>query len=343
MYRYAAIAALSSIFLTYAIMRIAKKVGIVDRPDNKRKFHRGDVPLLGGVAIFFAFWGPVLYLVFFKPILGVDVIRQQLIAAFIASIILLVLGILDDIKGLSAKLRLSVTFGAIALSVLLGLGLAKVTNPFGGVIFLSELIGSILVFGWLTGMTYTVKITDGLDGLATGIVAVGALLLYFLSSSQKYFQPNVALLSLMFFGAVAGFLVFNFYPAEIFLGESGSLLIGYLLGVLAVISGGKVAIALVAMAIPAFDLGRVIMLRYKIKVPIFEGDRRHLHYRLVDVGIHPAIVTMGYYCVAAFFGFLSLRLQTAGKMLLLLVLLCGIYLLSRYLEMKTGKKYGAEK
>jgi UDP-GlcNAc:undecaprenyl-phosphate GlcNAc-1-phosphate transferase len=343
MFKYAAIAALSSIFLTYAIMRIAKKVNIVDRPDSKRKFHHGEVPLLGGVAIFLAFWGPVLYLLFYNPIFGIDVIKRELIAAFISSIILLVLGILDDIKGLSARLRFGVTLGAVALSVLLGLGLAKVTNPFGGVVFLSELVGSVLVFGWLTGITYTVKITDGLDGLATGIVAVGALLLYFLSSSQKYFQPNVALLSLIFFGAIAGFLVFNFYPAEIFLGESGSLLIGYLLGVLAVISGGKVAIALVAMAIPAFDLGRVIMLRYKIKVPIFEGDRRHLHYRLVDIGIHPAIVTMGYYGVAAFFGFLSLKLQTTGKMFLLLILLSGIYFLSRYLEMKTGKKYGAEK
>ena len=341
MISYASIAALTSMFLTFATIRIAKKLSVVDRPDSKRKFHEGEKPLLGGIAIYISFWVPVFYLLFFHPIFGVNLIKQELLAAFLGSTILLFLGIADDIRGLTPRLRFAVTLVAIALSTIFGLGLAKITNPFGGVIFLSEVVGSILVFGWLAGLTYTIKITDGLDGLAAGIVAVGALLLYFLASSIRYYQPNVALISLILFGAIGGFLFFNFFPAEIFLGESGSLIIGYLLGALAVMSGGKVAITLVAMAIPAFDLGRVILVRFRARLPIFEGDRRHLHFRLVDFGIHPAIVTLAYYVFAAFFGFLSLKMKTFGKVSLLFILLAVIYLLSRYLDKNTTKKYGA--
>lgn len=340
---FAIIGMISSIFLTLFVRKYSQKLGIVDRPDHKRKFHDKNVPLLGGVAIFLAFWIPVGYLIFFNPINGLELVKDKLIAAFIASLILLVLGIADDIKGLTARFRLLVTMFAIAISVVFGLGLSKITNPFGGVLLLSEIIGGGLVFFWLLGMTYTIKITDGLDGLAAGIVAIGSLMLYFLANSHKYYQPNVALLCLIFFGAVIGFLIFNFHPASIFLGESGSLFIGYMLGVLAVISGGKVAIALVAMAIPVFDLARVIIERNRAKVPIFEGDRRHLHYRLVDLGISPAKVTIIYYIFAALFGYLSLKLQTIGKVTILLILVLVMILVSNFLKTESKKNYDPKK
>ena len=334
MYYLAFFGFISSIFFTFLVKGFAEKNRVVDCPDQKRKFHQKSIPLLGGVALFISFWLPVGYLVFLNPVFGIDLIRSKLGAAFIACIILLGVGIADDIKGLPASLRLGITAFAIAISVYLGLGLPKITNPLGGIIYLSELFGGVLVFLWLLGMTYTTKITDGLDGLATGIVAIGSFMLYLLSSSTKYYQPNVALLCLLFFGVCLGFLIFNFYPASIFLGESGSLFIGYLLGVLAVISGGKVAIALLAMAIPVFDLARVIIVRYRLGVPIFEGDRRHLHYRLVDLGLPPALVVSIYFVAAGVFGFLALYLSSIPKLIALMALFVGMGIISHFLPDK---------
>ena len=335
MYSLAVIGFFCSTFFSYLVRKFAQKNQILDHPDQNRKFHSKNIPLLGGVALFISFWVPVGYLVYFNPVFGIELIDDKLFAAFIGSSILLALGIADDIKGLSARFRLFVTAFAVALSVVLGLGLSKITNPLGGIIYLSEILGGSLVFLWLLGMTYTTKITDGLDGLATGIVAIGSLMLYLLSSSSKYYQPNVALLCLIFFGVCLGFLIFNFHPASIFLGESGSLFVGYLLGVLAVISGGKVAIALLAMAIPVFDLARVIIIRWRLGVAVFDGDRRHLHYRLVDLGVPPALVTLVYYFVAAIFGFSALYLSSVPKLVIIFLLMLFMIFINRALPEKT--------
>ncbi|MFA6105052.1 MAG: MraY family glycosyltransferase [Patescibacteria group bacterium] len=324
----------SSIFFTLLVRRFAEKNLVLDHPDQTRKFHHKNIPLLGGVALFISFWLPVGYILFFNPVFGIELIKNKLLAAFFGSFILILIGIADDIKGLSARFRLVATAGAIALTVYLGIGLPKITNPLGGVIYLSELFGGVLVFIWLLGMTYTTKITDGLDGLATGIVAIGSFMLFLLSSLTKYYQPNVAWLCLVFFGVCLGFLIFNFHPASIFLGESGSLFIGFLLGVLAVISGGKVAIALLAVAIPVLDLARVIIIRWREGVPIFSGDRRHLHFLLVDLGISPVIVTLSYYLVAISFGFLALYLSSFPKIIILFLLILVMVFLNQILPEK---------
>jgi UDP-GlcNAc:undecaprenyl-phosphate GlcNAc-1-phosphate transferase len=311
----------TSIFFTLFIRRFALQNQIVDLPDLDRKRHLRPVPLLGGVALFLSFWLIVGYVLFFHPVLGIEILTQKIIATFWASSIILVLGVADELHPLSPKLRFVVTSIAIILGIYLGLGLDKITNPFGGELHFSKVLGGILTFAWLMGMMYTTKITDGLDGLATGVVTIGAGMIYLLTTSAKFFQPNVGLLALIFTGVCLGFLLFNFYPAKIFLGESGSLFIGLILGVLAIISGGKLATALLVMAIPAFDLARVIYQRWRRRQSLFIGDRTHLHYQLLSVGLKERTVVLIYYVIAGCFGVLTLVFKSTQKLLALLFLI----------------------
>ncbi len=325
---FAFLAFVISIFCTLAVRRIARKVNVLDRPDSTRKFHDRPVPLLGGVALFIAWWSAVAYLVFVQPVFGIEIIKGKLLAAFFASLIILAVGIADDIRGVSPRWRFFLAAFAALVAVVFGIGLDKITNPFGGIILLSSLLGNLLVFLWLMVVMFTTKISDGLDGLSTGVVLIGALMIYFMTSSGKFYQPNIALLSLVFAAVCLGFLIFNFHPASIFLGESGSLLIGFILGVLSIISGSKLAIALLVIAIPALDVARVIYGRYRAHQPIFQGDRRHLHYRLLDFGLPEPLVVLVFYFLATLFGVLGLLLQSGQKLVLLIIALISMAIVS---------------
>ncbi len=334
-----------SLIFTFFTLKLAKKLDIVDKPEGDRKLHGRNVPLLGGLAIFCSFWIVVGYLSFFTDIFHRHIAPREFIGVFLGSLILIILGFFDDKQNLSPKKRLIITFVAVAVAVLGGVDLQKITNPFGGIINLEifglDLFGyghifilaDLVVFFWLLGMMYTTKILDGLDGLTTGIVFIGSLMIASLSSTDKFFQPETATLALVLAGACLGFLFFNFYPAKIFLGEGGSLLLGFLLGILAVIAGGKIATALLVMAIPILDLARVIFMRILHKQPFYKGDRRHLHFQLVDAGLGHRQSVILFYIIAFAFGFTTLFLQSWQKLLVLgmlcVVMLCLGFWLAR--------------
>ena len=212
--------------------------------------------------------------------------------------------------------------------------LTKLTNPLGGYIELGQLAAGGIIFCWLMGTTYTIKILDGLDGLATGIVAIGAFIIFLLASITKFYQPNVSLIALVFLGACLGFLVFNFHPAKVFLGESGSMFLGFMIGVLAIIGGGKLATALLVMAIPIFDLARVMYVRLRKHQPLSTGDREHLHFRLVDSGISQRKAVLLLYALALMFGLATLFLQSLQKFYALLALLFIMAIVSHVLGRK---------
>ena len=338
-----------SLVFTFFALKLAKKLDIVDKPEGIRKLHTQAVPLLGGLAIFASFWSTVGYLSFFTDIFHRHIEPREFVGVFLGSLILMILGFLDDKKNLSPKGRLLITCLAVAIAVLGGVDLQKVTNPFGGIINLEifgvDLFGyghifilaDLVVFFWLLGMMYTTKILDGLDGLTAGIVFIGSLMIASLSSTAKFYQPETVVLSLVLSGACLGFLFFNFYPAKIFLGEGGSLLVGFLLGVLAVIAGGKIATALLVMAIPILDLIRVIFMRLIHGQPIYKGDRRHLHFQLVDAGLGHRQSVILFYIIAFAFGFTTLFLQSWQKLLVLGLLCVAMLCLGFWLARKNSK------
>jgi UDP-GlcNAc:undecaprenyl-phosphate GlcNAc-1-phosphate transferase len=294
---------------TLLVRKIALRFAIIDVPDGDRKLHATQTPLLGGVALYLAFWSVVGYVARYTELLTPHITHRQLWGIFLATTIIIILGIIDDRQSVSPWTRIVVTALATVIAIASGIGLAEISNPFGGVWNLHfwnislgvlgsvSLAGGLVVFMWLMGMMYTTKILDGLDGLSAGITGVGFLMIYLLTHTKKFFQPDVGLLALIALGAIVGFLLFNFHPAKIFLGESGSLFIGFILGILAIISGGKIATALLVMAVPILDLLRVMYVRFNHRQPLFKGDREHLHFRLRDAGFSERTTVLFLYLV----------------------------------------------
>ena len=170
-------------------------------------------------------------------------------------------------------------------------------------------------------MMYTTKLLDGVDGLVTGVTAIGAFIIFLFTMTTKYYQPDIGLVALILAAACLGFLILNWHPAKIFLGEGGSLFLGFALGVLAIISGGKIAIALLVMGIPILDVIWTIFRRIKAgQNPFKIADKLHLHFRFLELGLTQRQTALIYYLFASIFGLSALFLQSKGKLIALMIL-----------------------
>ncbi|MBI4434474.1 undecaprenyl/decaprenyl-phosphate alpha-N-acetylglucosaminyl 1-phosphate transferase [Candidatus Uhrbacteria bacterium] len=288
---------------------------------TSRKLHAKPTPLLGGIAIYLAFTVALGLVAWWTraPFEG-RISPMELGAVFFGGLILVIGGSLDDRYRLRPVRQFLFPLLAVAIVAAAGVGISKITNPFGGVVHLAPWVTVAFTVTWLLGTTYTMKLLDGLDGLVSGITAIGALLITALSFTSRYYQPDVAVIALALAGTALGFLIFNFHPARIFLGEGGSTLCGFLLGVLAIISGGKVATALLVMGIPAVDVALVIGQRLLQRGSIAQGDRSHLHFRLLDLGFSHRGAVLFLYILAVGFGTTTLFLQAQQKLVALGVL-----------------------
>jgi UDP-GlcNAc:undecaprenyl-phosphate GlcNAc-1-phosphate transferase len=333
---YFLLAVIFSFVLTWVTRKLMLRWKVVDEPKkNGRKIHKVKIPLGGGLAVFTAFFLLVL-IVFTAGKLGNDILPKHLWGLFAGGLILMVGGFWDDKFGLKARYQALFAVSAALIVIAFGIGSRVITNPFGNIFSLKNLVvlSDFLVFFWLMGMMFTTKILDGLDGLVTGIVAIGALMIFFLSNQTQWYQPSMALLALIFAGACLGFLVWNWHPAKIFLGQGGSMFTGFLLGSLAIISGGKIATTLLVVGIPILDILRVIFLRLIRKKPLFVGDKEHLHFRLLNSGLRQRQAVLLFYSISFLFGLSTLFLQSRQKMvaltfLLVLMMLVGVWFSKR--------------
>ena len=314
---------------------LAPRVGLMDIPGDRHQ-HAKPTPLLGGVAVFF---GVLLALALtYSHLLVGSLVPRHWLFVLAGALLLVVGGILDDKYKLKPGIQLVIPVLAAILVVMGGVNIEKISNPFGGFIYLDHWqiplfkIGSftrhivvwsdLLVILWLVGMMFTTKLLDGLDGLVSGVGVIASLIIFAFTMSTRWYQPDIAWAALVLAGACAGFLYWNWYPAKQFLGESGALLIGFLLGVLSIISGGKFAVALLIMGIPILDVAWTIVRRSLNKQnPFRSADRQHLHFRLLDAGLSVRQAVSVFYGFAALFGSLALFLQSKGKLLLLVVAL----------------------
>ncbi len=311
------------------------KFGVVDDPKKSHNIQKKAIPFLGGVAIFLSFF-LVLFLASDKILAG-NLESSHWIGVLTGASILVLGGILDDKYDLSASKQIIFPVLAILCVIGGGVGIDKVTNPFGGLIHLNDreipifkfgehifyftIIADVFTFLWLIGMTYTTKLLDGIDGLVSGITAIGAFVIFLFTTTTKYYQPDIAVVSLILAGACLGFLILNWHPAKIFLGEAGSTFLGFILGVLAIISGGKIAIALLIMGIPIMDAAWTIIRRLaRGKNPFKFPDKLHLHHRLLALGLGHRKTAVFFYIFAAVFGLSGLFLQSKGKIMVLGIL-----------------------
>ncbi|MDO8499607.1 MAG: MraY family glycosyltransferase [bacterium] len=329
-----------SVIFTAITRRLALRFGVIDVALIARKKHAGSIPLLGGAGIFLGFWLVSGWALFFTDLLGKNLVANEMFWVFLVGLVIMIVGFLDDKFHLPPLLRFIVSAVCVAVVVWSGVTLDKITNPFGGVIFLDawKFVPGLIVFIWILSMMYTTKILDGLDGLSTGVSVIAAFMIFFIANGERWYQPDVAIWAAIFAGACLGFLIFNFHPAKIFLGEGGSMWLGFMLGVLSVISGGKIATALLVMAVPVLDVARVIIMRIKRGQPIWIGDREHLHFRLVDLGFGEKRTVLFYYLVAILFGLSTLILQSAQKLFMLGVLFVLMIILSLWLSCQPDRK-----
>ncbi len=312
---FAVAAGLSFVFAAI-VRRLAWRYNVVDRPDGDRKIHKTPVPLLGGVAVFLSF---SLCLVAAAATNGgiIGAITWPMLAGVIlGGAILTVGGALDDIYNLPPRLQIISPLLAVVIVIAFGVGVAKLSNPFGTIILLTAPLSGLVVLPYLLGTTYATKFFDGLDGLVTGVAIIGSVLIMLLSLTTKYFQPDVAIIAVIAAGAFVGFLPWNWHPAKIYLGEGGALFAGYILGVLSIVSGAKIAVALMALGVALVDALWVILRRalWERRSPA-AADRKHLHHRLLDAGFSQRTAVLFLWFISAAFGATTLILQSGGKLI----------------------------
>ena len=267
-----------SYVLTPYIKKLAFKIGAVDRPDN-RKVHKKIMPRLGGLAIYIAFMiGCVASMEITWDIFGI----------LLGGTLIVALGVADDVYQLPAKVKLLGQIAAACVLVIFDIRIEWVNNPLGGYFYLDMLSIPFTIF-WVISFTNVVNLIDGLDGLAAGVSAIASLTVILVSVQMGYF--HVAILTAALAGAIIGFIRYNFNPATIFMGDTGSMFIGHMLAAISVYGAVKTAatIALIvpaiALGLPILDTAFAIMRRYVNGRPIFQPDKGHLHHRLLATGM----------------------------------------------------------
>jgi UDP-GlcNAc:undecaprenyl-phosphate GlcNAc-1-phosphate transferase len=282
------------VLLTPAVGGMARLLGVVDRPGGRR-LNRSPVPRLGGLALFLGIFVPALAFVPFTR-----ETRGLLLGAAVA----VTVGAIDDFRGLRWFEKLAGQLAAASIPAIFGIWVDRFTFPLLGVHALPAWLGVPLSIAWIVAIMNMVNFLDGLDGLASGVAAIAGLTFAVIALSLA--KTDAAILSAIVFGACVGFLRHNFYPARIFMGDSGALLLGFLLAAISVQGLLKTAATvalffpLLVLAVPIVDTTFVVVRRLKHGEKIFEGDQAHLHHRFLRRGFSQprAAMTIWAWCLS---------------------------------------------
>ena len=345
-----------SFLFSFAILVISKKRKWFDVPDEPRRVHTKPTPNLGGIAMFAAFWIIAAGFLYFNHVEGAYF--KYIIGLFIGSLVLFVTGIIDDRKKINPSLKLIAQIIAGLSVIAAGVGITYLNNPLGGFIYLNQiqipiltingitynltLIADLLALIWIVGIINVINFLDGLDGLASGVSAIAFIAIYFLSISPAVNQPLSAIIALIALGVILGFLPFNLNPARLFMGDTGSMFLGFLLATLAIVAGGKLATALLVLGLPIFDGLWVTVSRLIAGKKPWEAGRDHLHHKLMDLGISKRNIVFIYWIITALFAGISLAGDAKTKFIALIVLvllmIIGMMIINRLKSQITSTK-----
>ena len=315
-------AALIALVTTPVVRSLAFKMRAVDVPKDNRRMHNHPIPRMGGLAIFLGFLFSVLI---FVPL--TDELRGMLLGA----VVIVVLGVLDDIYALPAMPKFLVQIGAALIAVLQGNVITHLSNPN---LFSASPIWNLGVLSipfsvlWIVAITNAVNLIDGLDGLACGVSAISSMTLLVIALTVS--EPQVALLMAALAGACLGFLPYNLNPAKIFMGDTGSTFLGYVLAVVSIQGLFKYAtiisfaVPFLLMGLPIFDTCFAILRRVSHGQSPMAPDRGHIHHRLIDMGLSQKQAVAVLYVISAILGLSAVVLTTSGvtKAMLFLASLC---------------------
>jgi len=318
-----------SIVATWHVRNFANARGWTDAPKTERHVHSIPVPRLGGVAIYFSFMTVVLSAMVLPRLLGFTPLLPAKPTAGLlgAATLIFVLGLIDDMHPLSAYWKFSVQAVAAVCLYASGLEVQRIALIPHESVFHWVYSLPLTVF-WVLLITNAFNLIDGLDGLAAGSALFSTFVLFVLSLAM----PNslVAFFTVTLAGATLGFLRFNFHPATIFLGDSGSLFIGFLLAALALAGSQKaptivaVTIPLISLGFPILDVTLAVARRFLSGKPLFGADKQHIHHKLLKRGLSQRDTVLILYAVTASFGFLSLLLLQNRRTVALVLALVGV-------------------
>ena len=285
---------------TPIVKRIAHYIGAVAKPNN-RTVHKTDMPSLGGLAIFFGFL--IGYMLFSKQTIEMN-------AILIGSIIVIITGIIDDIKPIKSYYKLLAQLAAASVIVFYGGILLKDINAFGLYIEFGIFTYPITLF-FIVAMINAINLIDGLDGLAAGISSIFFLTIGIIAFINNKLGGLDIILSFIMLGSTLGFLFHNFHPAKIFMGDTGSMFLGFIISIIALLGFKNVTltsfiIPILILAVPILDTFFAILRRLINKTPITVPDKEHLHHQLLKMNFsHRSTVLLIYY-INALFAFASI-------------------------------------
>ncbi len=282
---------------------LALKVGCVDRPGG-RKIHVRNIPYFGGIAIFISFIAVLLAVYFLDPEgNGIPETKRVVLGCLLGGGVILVTGLIDDFRGTRPVLKILGQVIAGLILVALGFRIEILTNPFGGELYFGAIFGGLLTVIWVVSMVNAMNLIDGLDGLASGVALIASITLFAVAINRGDSVDMV--ITIILAGSCLGFLRHNFFPAKIFLGDAGSMFLGFVLAVIGIQGIQKSAtvmtllIPLSTLAVPVLDTFMAIVRRSKVNLNIFSADHEHLHHRLVRLGIRKknVVLLIYFFCV----------------------------------------------
>lgn len=301
------VALLAGLLLTPLTMALARHWQVVQPVRRARDVHRGTIPRLGGIALGLAFMAAALlsrHYEFPLPDPGEGLRFRGLLLGVLLT---LLFGVADDRWELPPWPQFALQFLVAGIAISHDIIIERFNNPFTSQqVLLPWLIVIPLTTFWFLGTLTTVNWLDGLDGLAAGVSAIASAV--FAAHMMREGQYSVALLALALLGATLGVLPYNFNPARTFIGSSGAYFLGYALAALAIMAGAKVATLLLVLGLPILDVAWRIISRLRAGRSPFQGDRGHLHHRLLDSGLSQRQVVLAYWLLSTFFGLLALLL-----------------------------------
>jgi UDP-GlcNAc:undecaprenyl-phosphate GlcNAc-1-phosphate transferase len=302
--------------LCFVIILLTKNISWRDNRISQRHVHKKRISRFGGVAIIIAF----ISTLFLNENLFFNYVVWSII---IGGILIMILGIIDDIKPLSWQSQLFSQVVIVLLVFILGIRTEFITNPFGGVIWLIHdnmpFLSLLFMLIWMLIIMNAINWCDGIDGLAGGVVIIAACTLLVISLQPHINQPPIAIISIILVGSVFGFLIFNLPTAKIFAGSSGSFFMGFVISLIAIAAGAKIGTTLLVLAVPLMDLIWVIFSRLREGKSLFRADNRHLHHRLLERGWNVKHILIIYYSLTIFCAIIAIFTQSIGKLVSLLL------------------------
>ena len=296
-----------SISFTPLVIRFAKSIGATDKPDP-RKIHTTIIPRIGGLSIFLSIAISLSLVAWLYPSFT-EIFQNHFTQTLVLAGCFLgvfFLGFWDDIKPLKPGVKFGIQFIIAGVIYFAGFKISNITNPLGGGLLNVELIDFPLTLLWIVGITNAFNLIDGLDGLAAGVSIIAVITLFAVALQEN--RLIAPMLAVLLAGSCSGFLKYNFNPAQVFMGDTGSMFIGYIIAAVSITGALKSAAAvtifvpMLALAVPILDTTFAIIRRVFNDRPIGEADHGHIHHRLLAIGMNQKEAVIAVYIISSFLG-----------------------------------------